>query len=132
MMQWIPGAESPENAEFATKAKAEFLKVLDKDASDRVALAYLASLAYNSASSLPPDKKLEALDEAMRWNRKLIDVDPKNREAYYSLGVIAWAKWYPALMTARANLRMKPEDPGPLKDKKVKEELKGKYSPVIE
>ncbi len=27
---------------------------------------------------------------------------------------------------------MKPEDPGPIKDKKVKEELKAKYGPVIE
>ena len=132
MMQWIPGAESPENAEFATKAKAEFLKVLDKDSGDKVALAYLASLAYNSAQSMTPDKKLEALNEAITWYRKLIDVDPKNKEAFYSLGVIAWAKWYPALMTARANLRMKPEDPGPIKDKKVKESLKTQYSPIIE
>ena len=34
--------------------------------------------------------------------------------------------------TARANLGMKQEDPGPIKDKKVKEELKAKYGPVIE
>ena len=46
--------------------------------------------------------------------------------------MIAWAKWYPALMTARAELRMKPEDPGPIKDKKVKEELKAKYSAMVD
>ena len=34
-------------------------------------------------------------------------------------------------MTARAKLGMKPEDPGPLKDKKVKEELKAQWMPVI-
>ena len=68
------------------------------------------------------------LDEAKKWYKKLIEVDPKNKEAYYSLGVIAWAKWYPALMGARAKLGMKPEDPGPLKDKKVKEELKTQYA----
>jgi tetratricopeptide (TPR) repeat protein len=132
MMQWIPGAESPENAEFAAKAKAEFLKVLEKEPNEKVSLAYLASLAYNSAQSMTPDKKLEALNEAVTWYKKLIDVDPKNKEAYYSLGVISWAKWYPALMTARTNLRMKPEDPGPIKDKKVKETLKAQYSPIIE
>ncbi len=37
------------------------------------------------------------LDEAAEWYEKLIEVDPKNKEAYYSLGVIAWSKWYPAL-----------------------------------
>ena len=108
---------------MATKAKDEFLKVLDKDPNEKTALASLASLDYNEASSLPPDQKAAKLDEAAKWYKKLIEVDPKNKEAYYSLGVIAWAKWYPAAMTARANLRMKPEDPGPIKDKKVKEEL---------
>src|SRR6202030_3278457 len=31
MMQWIPGAESPENVQFAAKARDEFGKVLAKD-----------------------------------------------------------------------------------------------------
>jgi len=132
MMQWVPGAESPQNAQFANDATAEFMKVLDKDPNEKVSLASLASLSYNSAASLPPDQKVQKLDEAAKWYHKLIDVDPTNKEAFYSLGVIAWAKWYPALMTARANLRMKPEDPGPLKDKKVKEELRTQYSSIIE
>jgi hypothetical protein len=132
MSQWIPGAESPENVEMANKARDEFLKVLDKKPDDTTALASLASLFYNQASSLPPDQKIAKLDEAAKWYKKLIEVDPKNKEAFYSLGVISWAKWYPADMTARANLHMRPEDPGPLKDKKAKEELKEKYTPTIE
>ncbi len=105
MSQWIPGAESPENIDMATKAREEFLKVLDKDPNENHALASLASLAYNQASSLPPDQKVAKFDEAAKWYKKLIEVDPKNKEAYYSLGVIAWAKWYPAEMIARANLQ---------------------------
>jgi tetratricopeptide (TPR) repeat protein len=132
MSQWIPGAESPENLAFASMAKEEFLKVIEKDPANTTALASLASIAYNQAGALPPDKKAEKLDEAGAWYKKLIEADPKNKEAYYSLGVIVWAKWYPALMTARAELRMKPEDPGPIKDKKVKEELKAKYSAMVD
>ena len=132
MSQWIPGAESPENLQFAQMAKDEFLKVLDKDDKNTTALASLASLSYNQASSLTGDKKVEKFDEAAKWYKKLIEADPKNKEAFYSLGVIAWAKWYPALMTARAELRMKPEDPGPVKDKKVKDELKEKYSAMVD
>lgn len=132
MSQWIPGAESPENLAFATMAKDEFMKVLDKDPKNTTALASLASLAYNQAGSLPLDQKLEKFDEAAKWNKQLIEADPKNKEAYYSLGVIVWAKWYPALMTARANLHMKPEDPGPIKDKKVKDELKEKYGAMVD
>ncbi len=132
MSQWIPGADSPENQDMATKASDGFLKVLQTDPANTTALASLASLDYNEASSLPPDKKVEKLDEAAKWYKKLIEADPKNKEAYYSLGVISWAKWYPADMTARANLNMRPEDPGPIKDKKVKEELKTQYSTIIE
>lgn len=133
MSQWIPGAESPENLQFAAMAKEEFLKVLEKDDKNTTALASLASLAFNQSSSLPPDKKMEKLDEATKWNKKLIEADPKDKEAYYTLGgPIVWAKWYPALMTAKAELRMKPEDPGPIKDKKVKEELKAKYSAMLD
>src|SRR5882672_5424467 len=41
MMQWIPGAESPENGQFAAKARDEFKKVLEKNANDTTALASL-------------------------------------------------------------------------------------------
>jgi len=132
MSQWIPGAESPENTDMANKAREEFMKVLDKDPNEKTALASLASLNYNEASSLPQDQKMAKLDEAAKWYKKLVDVDPKNKEAYYSLGVISWAKWYPADMLARANAHMKPEDPGPLKDKKVKEDLKTQYGATID
>jgi tetratricopeptide (TPR) repeat protein len=132
MVQWIPGAESPENLEFANKAKDEFNEVLKQDPNDKNAMASLAFLSYNQAQSLPADQKAAKYDEAADWYHKLLAIDPTNKEAYYTLGVISYAKWYPALMLARANLRMKPEDPGPLKDKKVKEELKEKYSGIID
>jgi len=132
MTQWIPGAESPENVQLADQAKKEFQEVLSKDPKDKVALASLASLAFNQSSSLSGDEKNAKLDEARDWNQKLIQADPKNKEAYYSLGVIAWSKWYPVLGKTRAELGMKPEDPGPIKDKKLREELKQQYSGIIE
>ena len=132
MMQWIPGAISPENVLFATKAKDEFGKVLNQDANNSVALASLASLAFNEADPLPLDPKMAKLDEAAGWYTKLVTADPKNRDGYYSLGAIAQKKFYPALMTARVEANMKPDEPGPLKDKKAKTELSAKYMPVID
>ena len=132
MVQWIPGAESPENLEIAKNAQQEFLKVLEQDPKEKTALASLAMIAYNQAGPLPLQQKLEKFDEAAKWQRRRIEVDPNEKEAYYSLGVIAYAKWIPALMTARSNLRMKIEDPGPLKDKKVREELKTQYGAIVD
>ncbi len=122
MMQYIPGADSPENNRMAQAAEDQFMEVLKQDANNTVAIASIASLKLNQ----------KKFDEAADWYRKLIAVDPNNKEAYYSLGFIAWSKWYPALMTARAKLGMKPEDPGPIKDKKVVAQLKEQYSQVIE
>ncbi|MEO7143207.1 MAG: tetratricopeptide repeat protein [Bryobacteraceae bacterium] len=132
MSQWIPGADSPENKQLAASAKDEFLDVLKDAPGDKTALASLASIAYNQAQAMSAEEKAKKFDEAAEWYKKLIAVDPNNKEAYYSLGVIAWAKWYPALMTARAKLGMKPEAPGPIKDQKVKEELKAQYLPMID
>jgi len=131
MVQWIPGADSPENKEYAAKAREYFTKVLDKDPNDKVALASLASLAYNEAASLPQDQKMAKFDEAADWNKKLIAVDPQNKEAYYSLAVIDYYRFHPALMLAEVDLHMRPEDPGPLKDKKVREALMAKYDGTL-
>src|SRR5260221_10318306 len=47
MVQWIPGADSPENNEFAKNARQQFTDVYQKDAKDKTAIASLASLAFN-------------------------------------------------------------------------------------
>jgi len=133
MSQYIPGADSPENVQLGNEAKSEFQKVLEKSPNDTTALASLASLAYQQAQGMPDlDQKLKKLDEAKEWYLKLIAADPQNKEGFYSLAVIDWVKWYAAWMKARADLGLKPEEPGPLKDKKVKEELQTQYSAVID
>jgi len=133
MSQYIPGAESEENLGYSRNAKENFLKVLETDAKNSTAIESMASLNYQEAQGIQNmDDKLKKLDEAAVWYRRLTEAEPTKKEAYYSLGVIAWAKWYPALMKARADLGMKAEDPGPLKDKKVKAALKEKYSALIE
>jgi Tfp pilus assembly protein PilF len=120
-MQYIPGAESPENQQMADRALDQFQKVLQQDPKNDVATKSIASLYYNQ-------KKWDQADE---WYKKSLQLNPNDKEAYYTLGVIAWSKWYPIYGTARAKLSMRPEDPGPIKDKKVKEELKTQYLPLV-
>jgi tetratricopeptide (TPR) repeat protein len=128
MSQWIPGADSPENHQMAKAAKENFAKVLESEPNNTVAIASMASMGFQEAGGIQDmDAKMAKLDEAREWNERLIKADPNNKEAYYSLGVIAWTKWYPAIGKARADLNMKPEDPGPLKDKKVREQLREKW-----
>jgi tetratricopeptide (TPR) repeat protein len=133
MTQYIPGADSPENLQNAQAANDQFLKVLEQEPKNTLAVTSLASLHYSEAQGATGlEAKFKKLDEAKGWYEKLAQIDEKNKEAYYSLGVITWAKWYPQLATARAKLGMKPEDPGPIKDKKLKDELKAQYGPMVD
>lgn len=71
-------------------------------------------------------------DDQVSLRARLISVDPNNKDAYYSLGFIAWSEWYPEYTKARSELGMKTEDPGPIKDKKVRDELRAKFDPEIQ
>jgi tetratricopeptide (TPR) repeat protein len=122
MQQYIPGADSPENNKMAQAAQDNFLKVLEQEPKNTLALQSIASLKLNQ----------KKWDEAEQWFQKVVAVEPNNADAYYSMGFIAWSKWYPEYGKARAAAGMKQEDPGPIKDKKIKEELKQKWSPVID
>jgi len=122
MAQYIPGAESPENVRMAESAYNEFQNVLKIDPKDELATASIASLYFNQ----------KKMDEAKEWNQKLIALNPGNKDAYYTLGVIAWTQWLIPDREARNKMNMKPEDPGPLKDKKLRDELKVKYRPLLD
>ncbi len=121
-MQFIPGADTPENLQFATDALVEFRKVLDLDSSNVLALASIATLYYN-------EKKFA---EATEWNEKVIAVDPNNKEAYYTLGVIAWSGWLPVDRQARVDSGQKPEDPGPIAKAQLRESLKAMWIPILD
>ena len=47
MQQYIPGAESPENMQMAKAAYDQFMKVLEQDPKNNVAIASIASLFLN-------------------------------------------------------------------------------------
>lgn len=132
MIQWIPGADSPDNKKNYDMAQQTFQQVLEKNPKDKLALASMASMAYQSASSGTPEQKEAALDQAKKWNERRIEVDPKDPEPYYYLGVIDWAEAFTPLQTARADLHMKADDPGPIKDPKVRDQMKAKYEKMID
>src|SRR5260370_39107653 len=103
MSQYIPGAESPENVRLAENAHDEFQAVLKLDPNDELATASIASLYFNQ----------KKLDEAKDWNKRLVAINPQNKDAYYTLGVIAWTEWQAPDREARNIMDMRPQDPGP-------------------
>ncbi len=122
MSQYIPGADSPENKQYAQSALDQFNKVLAVNPKDLLATQSIANIYFQQKD----------WDKAEEWNRKVVELDPNNKEAYYTLGVIPWTRFLIADRQARADMKMKPEDPGPLKDKKVRAELAEKWKPQLD
>ncbi len=133
MSQYIPGTDSPENQDFASNAEREFQAVLGLQPDNQIAIHSLASLNYSRAMSNPMlAEKLRFLDESASWYEKLLSAHPEDRSAHYSLGVIAWSKFYPELMQTRQRLGMRPEDPGPLSDATARADLRSRFGTTIE
>src|ERR1700682_6535403 len=132
MVEYIPGAGSPQNLDFAHGAESEFDMVLRLDPNNQTALMSLASLSYQEALGNQGSEKIRKLDESASWYERVLAVDPRNKEAYYSIGAIDWLKSYADIVKARARLGMRPEEPGPLKDPAVRRELRERYGTVIE
>ena len=95
----------------------ELNKTLEQDPKNLLATAYLASLYY----------QMKDFPKALEWNKKVVELDPKDKAALYTLGVIPWTQFIAPDREARLNEKMKPEDPGPLKDPKERAALKEKY-----
>jgi tetratricopeptide (TPR) repeat protein len=131
-VQWVPGAENPDNVKNHDLAVEKFNEVLKVDPNDPLALAMMASIAYNQAQAGTPEQKAAALQEAIKWNQRRIEVNPKEAEPYYYLGVIDWAKAFAPIQTARVQLKMASTEPGPIKDAKVRADMKEKYEQAID
>jgi tetratricopeptide (TPR) repeat protein len=117
IQQYIPGSETEENRKYAQAAIDELNKTLETDPKHLLASQYLASVYY----------QMKDFPKALEWNRKVIEIDPKDKAALYTLGLIPWIQFQAADREARVNEKMRPEDPGPLKDRNERAALKEKY-----
>lgn len=132
MVQWVPGANSPENNKNFDMAERTFKEVLQNDPSSSLALQSLAFMAYNKAQTGTMEEKQAALENARSWNNKRIEVNPNDAEAYYYLGVIDFKEVYPPLQTARVDENISSDGAGPIKNPKVKKALSDMYLAQID
>jgi tetratricopeptide (TPR) repeat protein len=128
--QWVPGTDTPENNKFWSASMEEFNKVLADDPKNLLATQSVASLYFNRGNTKGPSMA-DDMAKAEEWNKKVIALDPKNKQAYYTLGVIPWLNFVTADREARNTLGMRPDEQAPLKPdakgKTLKADLKAKY-----
>jgi tetratricopeptide (TPR) repeat protein len=131
MIQWVPGADSPDNKKNHDAAISSFNEILKEDPTNELALAYMANMAYQQAATGTDEQKRVAFEEAKKWNQRRVEADPKDAEAYYYLGIIDWSEAFPDIRNARAEEKLG-DAPGPLKDAKVRDDLANKYGALVQ
>jgi tetratricopeptide (TPR) repeat protein len=106
MSLYNPGADSPDSLAYANKAIAEFKRVVD-DAPP----SWQRMQALHGEASLY--FQMKRFDAAADLYRQIIDNDPKDAGAYYSLAVIDWMQAYEPDQKLRAEMNLKPTDDMP-------------------
>jgi tetratricopeptide (TPR) repeat protein len=78
--EYIPGAESVDNAEHAQRAETEYRKALALDPNNWNAVVLLGHLLFAE----------QKMDEARACYTQMLAADPRSATASYMLGAVAW------------------------------------------
>lgn len=119
--QVVPNLNSPENLKNAQLAIQQFQAVLVKEPNDINSLKGIAQLYFN----------INDFDKAKEYQKKVIAVDPKDPEAYYTIGVIDWTLAYKNAIPVRTSLGLQ-DNGDAIKDKKACADLAAKNGPLIQ
>jgi tetratricopeptide (TPR) repeat protein len=126
--QYIPGADTPENIGFAERAIEQYQHVIDSDAVRSSRINSTKGIAYLYLN-------MKKFEDSKKYYQMAVDLDPKDPEPYYSIGVIDWTECYQPRMEERAKLGLKPDEnlnPRNTDQKKVCDELRAKNGLIIE
>lgn len=99
---YIPGVDTPENTQWGEKAIAQYQQVIDADAE--------RTSKINSAKGIASlYQNMKKFADSKKYYLMASDLDPKDPEPYYSVGVLDWTACYQPCMEERARLGLKPE-----------------------
>jgi len=121
--QVVPNMETPENMKIAQKAIDGFQEVLSRDPKDLTALKQIASIYRQTKRS----------DLAKQYEQKVIDVDPNDAEANYTIGAVDWIDEYKNATTILAADGIKEDGEGNVKMSKAAcAKIKAVNQPLVE
>lgn len=77
----VPGLDTKVNLDNAQRAIDLFLEILAKDPHDVNSMKQIAGIDYS----------IKKLDDAKTWQKRVLNENPKDPEAAYTIGVIDWS-----------------------------------------
>ena len=99
--QYIPGVNTADNIRLADSAISEYQAVLQINPQSMDSMKGIGYLQLQS----------KRFDEAKVSFRKAIEIDPKDPETYYSIGVIDWTQAYTNRMAILEKLHLAQDQP---------------------
>jgi tetratricopeptide (TPR) repeat protein len=119
----VPGLLTPDNLKIAQQAIDIFQEVLAKDPHDVNSMKQIAGIEFS----------IKKLDEAKAWQKKILQEDPKDSEAAYTVGVIDWMQAHQNTLSALAPAGLNDDGEGNAKaPKKIMDPLKEKNTPLVQ
>jgi tetratricopeptide (TPR) repeat protein len=119
--QVVPDANTPENLKNAQLAVDAYQQVLAKDPKDLNALKGIAAVYLNTGKT----------QEAKDWQKKVIETDPNDPVAHYTIGVVDWRVAYKNAIQTRNGLGL--QDNGDMiKDKAACQKLAEQNAPLVD
>jgi len=119
----VPGMTTPENMKVANQAIEIFNEVLAKSPHDVNSMKQIAAIYFS----------VNDLDNAEVWQKKVLDEDPKDPEAAYTIGVIDWKKAHQNKLNALQAAGLNDDGKGNVKvPKKIMEPLAKENAPLVD
>jgi len=126
--QYIPGVDTPDNHRLAEQAIEQYQRVLDGNPVHSTRINSTKGIAYLYLS-------MKKFEDAKKYYYMASDLDARDPEPHYSIGVIDWTQCYQPRMEERAKLGLMPGEnlnPKNKDQKKMCDELKIKNARMIE
>jgi hypothetical protein len=119
----VAGLDTPDNLNTAQQAIDIFNEVLAKDPHDVNSMKQIAGIEF----------QVKKLDLAKTWQKKVLEEDPKDPEAAYTVGVIDWMLAHQNALAALAPAGLNDDGEGNAKaPKKVMDPLKDENASLVE
>jgi tetratricopeptide (TPR) repeat protein len=119
----VPGLDTPDNLKTAQDAISMFQDVLTKDPHDVNSMKQIAGIYFS----------IKKYEEAKTWQKKVLQEDPKDPEAAYTVGVIDWTEAHQNKLNALVPAGITDDGEGNVKaPKKIMEALKEVNAPLVD
>lgn len=120
--QVVPDLTTPDNLKTAQLAVDNFQKVLDQKPGDVNSMKGIASIYFN----------IDQYDKAKEWQQKVLQADPQDAEAAYTIGSIDWRLAYRNAVQALKDVGMNDDGEGNVKmPKKTCQDLQQKNGDLV-